>query len=294
MLASPGEAFDSDDHLFEIKWDGTRVLAFVEGGRFRLVNRRQHDITDRYPDLANLARLPAGTLLDGEVVVLRPDDGKPEFSALQSRDHTPAGDLARAAAHRHPATYVAFDQLYDRGQPIMHQPLSQRRDTLAATLAPLNDPRVILSVGVVGAGKAYFERATLECLEGMVAKRLASPYLPGKRTDAWIKVKRQEVVHCVVIGFVAEGDDDFGALIIAAEQGGAVKCVGKVGTGFDARRRARINKYLWSHPRDTPVVPPGKYRGRWVEPGLYCAVRCMERTSGGQLRAPAVVEIYDR
>ena len=156
-----------------------------------------------------------------------------------------------------------------------------------------NEPRVILSQGIVGNGKAYFQQACLECLEGIVAKRLSSPYLPGRRSDAWIKVKRQQTIHCVVIGFVPEGADDFGALIVAAEEGGTVRCVGKVGSGFDQRRRARINRFLWSHLLDAPLVPPGKYKGRWVSPGLYLAVRCMERTATGQLRAPAVVEVYD-
>jgi ATP-dependent DNA ligase len=268
----------------------------IEAGECRLVNRRRIDMTDRFPELAQaLARLPSGTMLDGEVVVLRPEDGKPDFAELQSRDQTRSAERARWAAQRNPATYVAFDQLYRAGESIMPLPLHDRRTILTQTLKSLgHEPRVILSQGIVGGGKAYFQQACVECLEGVVAKRLSSPYQPGKRTNAWVKIKRQEVVHCLVIGFVPEGTSDFGALIIAAEVAGGVRCVGKVGTGFDARRRKRINEYLWSHLRDRPVVPAGKYAGRWVEPGLYCAVRCMERTAAGQLRAPAVVEIYDR
>jgi ATP-dependent DNA ligase len=292
MLATPGEAFDSDEYLFEIKWDGTRALAFADGdGAYRLANRRRVDLTPRYPDLAGLGRLPAGTILDGEIVVLGPD-GKPDFSALQSRDHagpTRVPMLARST----PATFVAFDQLYSGYESILARPCVERRTILADTIAALADPRVIMSQGVIGDGRAYFERICAENLEGIVAKRLSSPYLPGRRSDAWIKVKRQQTVHCVVIGFVPEGADDFGALIVAAEEGGTVRCVGKVGSGFDERRRARINRFLWSHLLDAPLVSPGKYRGRWVGPGLYLAVRCMERTVTGVLRAPAVVEVYD-
>ncbi|HEY7120032.1 MAG TPA: hypothetical protein VH475_25815 [Tepidisphaeraceae bacterium] len=295
MLATPGEAFDSDEYLFEIKWDGIRALLFVDDDhRYRLLNRRRIDLTARYPELAEpIGRLPAGTVLDGEVVVLGPD-GKPDFSAIQSREHSPSSRAAQSARSR-PATYMVFDQLYRAYEPVMKLTFQERRAILAETIKLVQDPRIVLSSGVVGSGKAYFERACLECLEGMVAKRLSSPYLPGKRTDAWIKVKRLQVVHCVVIGFVPEGNDDFGALVIACEVEGQVRCVGKVGSGFDQRRRQKINNYLWSHLRDDPVVAPGKYRqgSRWVEPGLYCAVRCMERTAGGQLRAPAVVEVYD-
>jgi bifunctional non-homologous end joining protein LigD len=293
MLASPGEAFDSDEHLFEIKWDGTRALAFIEGGAYRLVNRRELDITDRYPELNALARLAEGTVLDGEVIVLG-EDGKPSFNELQSREHESGSARARRQTEVRPATYIVFDQLYRGGESIMQMACAQRREFLANTIATLGgSPRVVMSQGIIGDGRAYFEQACLECLEGVVAKRLSSPYLPGKRTDSWIKVKRQEVVHCVVIGFVAEGTTEFGALIIASEVAGEVRCVGKVGSGFDAKRRARINKFLWSHQRAEPLVSPGKYKGLWVEAGLYCAVRCMERTSGGVLRAPAVVEIYD-
>jgi len=296
MLARTGEAFDSDEYLFELKWDGTRAMAFVEGGAVRLVNRRRLDITHRFPDLAGLAKLPAGTLLDGEIVVLRAEDGKPDFSALQSRDHANAPQRIDWGAKLRPATFVAFDQLYRGGESIVDLPFHRRRTILSETLAGWRGPRVMLAQGVVGDGRAYFETVCREGLEGMIAKRLDSPYRPGDRSDAWIKVKRQQVVHCLVIGFVPDGAADFEALIIAAEENGVVRCVGKVGTGFDRRWRKRVNRYLWGHPVPEPVVSPGKYRrgGRWVAPGLYCAVRCMERTAGGQLRAPAVVEIYDR
>src|SRR5581483_3778556 len=125
----------------------------------------------------------------------------------------------------------------------------------------------------------------------IVAKRLNSRYLPGKRSPAWVKIKRHEIVSCVIIGFVPEGKDDFGALIIAADVGGTICCVGKVGTGFDRALRQRINRFLWSHLREKPVVP-STVTGNWVEPGLYCTVKCMEWTSGGQLRAPAFGELY--
>jgi bifunctional non-homologous end joining protein LigD len=151
-----------------------------------------------------------------------------------------------------------------------------------------------MSQGVVGDGRAYFDQACKQGLEGMVAKRLNSPYLPGKRTDAWVKVKRCEVLCCVVIGFTPDEDGrrDFAALIIATQTAdGLVACVGKVGSGFDQAVRDRINSYLWSHLRKTPVIPAPIKNGIWVEPGLFCQVRCMERTTTGQLRAPAFLGI---
>jgi len=165
------------------------------------------------------------------------------------------------------------------------------RRALRSLVAKANNSRLIMSEGVIGDGIQYFEQAVSEGLEGVVAKRLDSTYQPGKRTGAWLKIKRCELVQCVVIGFVPKGKDDFGSLILAAQdEGGELQCVGRVGTGFDCRLRGRINGYLWSHQTPQPVIPC-KEKGLWVTPGLYCSVKCMERTADGRLRAPAFGEI---
>ena len=295
MLAKAGPPFDSERHLFEIKWDGTRALAFVElgrsGGGHQLLNRRRVDMTGRYPEFAFLSGLDAGTVLDGEVVVLR--GGKPDFAALQGRDHARSARTVEAGTRAAPATFVAFDMLFDRFEALFERPLTERRERLRAAVARCGNPRLIMSEGVVGSGNEYFAEACRLGLEGVVAKRLDSKYLPGKRSEAWIKIKRRETYTCAVIGFVpAEGPaQDVSALVIAAEIDGEMRSVGRVGTGFDAALRDRINAYLWSHPRGQPVVP-SREKARWVEPGLYCTIRCMERTSGGQLRAPVFGELY--
>ena len=301
MLARPGEAFDSDEYLFEIKWDGTRALAFVDSERprrYRLMNRRRVDITDRYPELECLGNLSPGAVLDGEVVVLRPD-GCSDFNALQSREQARTPSRVAMLSRSSLATFIAFDQLYDGFESIMAETCAQRRELLRATVKALASPRVIMSEGVVGSGRAYFEKVAAMGLEGVIAKRLDSPYRPGKRTDDWIKIKRQEIHCCVVIGFepgeTASGREarDFASLVIAAQIDGKLECVGKVGSGFNQRQRARINQYLWSNLRSKPVIPCKEKRMRWVEPGLYCTVRCMERTSSGQMRAPALVALME-
>jgi DNA ligase D-like protein (predicted ligase) len=284
MLARPGAAFDSDQHLFEVKWDGTRALCYVEAGKVRLMNRRRRDIDFRYPDLDCLARLPAGTVLDGEIVVLRPD-GSPDFEGLQVREQRQSPLKIATAARSRPATYIVFDQLYDRYRDVTSEPLTRRRERARKTLSRCATPRLVMSEGIVGRGRAYFEQAVAKGLEGVVAKRLDSPYLPGKRTDCWIKIKRQEILAAVVIGFVPEGKDDFAALIVAIEENAELRSVGKVGSGFTRQVRDRINRFLWANLREAPVIPC-RTKGLWVEPTLYCTVRCMERTPSGQLRAP--------
>ena len=187
MLARPGVPFDSEQHLFEIKWDGTRMLAFVQRDGLRLVNRHRAERTAQYPELAGLAELPAGTILDGELVVFA--EGRPDFSRLLSRDQTCDPFKIRLSSRRLPATYVVFDLLYEGYRPLLDQPLSERRQRLCQLVEDFGRPQVAFSDGVVGAGRALFAEVCRLGLEGLVAKRLASHYQPGRRTKAWIKIK---------------------------------------------------------------------------------------------------------
>lgn len=290
MLAAPGQAFDSDDYLFEIKWDGTRVLAFLEQGSYRLVNRRQVDLTARYPEFAFLANLAPGSVLDGEIVVLR--QGKSDFPSLLSREQARSEMRIRNVAKALPATFIAFDVLYDNYRSIMTLPLAARRELLAALVKKCNQPYLLLSEGIVGKGKAFFEEACKHGLEGLIAKRLRSPYTPGDRSDAWIKIKRGQVLLCAIIGFTPSGKNDFRNLIVAAEREGQLQYVGKVGTGFTDPMRTKLNELLRARPRAKPIVPC-KIKGTWIEPGLFCRVHCMEITKTGHLRAPAFKGLVD-
>lgn len=289
MLAKIGQPFDSAEYLYEIKWDGTRALGFIEGGGYRLVNRRRLDMTQRYPEFGFLAGLPEGTILDGEVVVLQ--DGKPDFGLLQSREQARSPLKVRGKAQSHPATYLVFDLLYERGESLLKQPLVERQKRLRKLVKRVANLHFVLSEGIIGQGKAFFQKAVAQGLEGVMAKRLKSHYLPGQRTPAWIKIKRGELVHCVIVGFLPSGKDDFRSLILAAQEEGKLRIVGKVGTGFDAKLRARLNRLLYSRLRERPIVPC-REKGKWIEPGLYCTVACMERTSGGELRAPAFRQLF--
>jgi ATP-dependent DNA ligase len=195
MLAQPGRPFDSDQHLFEIKWDGIRALAFVEEGGYRLVSRHGLALDALFPELAGIAHLPPGTLLDGELVVLR--QGRPDLSLIQSRHQLRSPHKIRIRAQTTPATYIVFDQLYDEYRPLLGRPLSVRRDILCSNLRKnlrknlgrAGPPRLVFSQGVLGAGRAFFQLVVDRQLEGVVAKRLDSLYRPGRRDGAWIKIK---------------------------------------------------------------------------------------------------------
>lgn len=293
MLAVLGEAFESAEHLYEVKWDGIRAVASVEGGAHRLASRNRLDLTPRYPELEFLAGLPPGLVLDGELVVLR--DGRPDFHLSLQRVQARGGPRARALAARHPASYVVFDLLHRDFEPLLREPLSARRERLAEVVAAVGDPRLVLSEGIVGGegrGAAFFEHVQALGLEGMVVKRLASTYQPGRRTTAWTKVKVRSLLHCAILGFV-EDADGLKSLILASDDpddGGRLACVGKVGGGWSEAQRARLGELLRARVADAPLVPCEE-RGTWVEPGLYCTVSYLERTPHGGLRAPVFVEL---
>jgi bifunctional non-homologous end joining protein LigD len=187
MLAKKGQPFDDPRFLFEIKWDGCRMLAFVEQGSYRLVNRHGALAPYRYPELAFLAGLPPGTILDGEMVVLR--GGKPDLALLQARDQTRSPWKIRSLSRSLPAAYVVFDLLYEGFQPLLKLPLCHRRQRLQGLVQACGQSSLVMSQGVVGSGLAFFQEVCRLCLEGMVAKRLDSFYQPGKRSDAWLKIK---------------------------------------------------------------------------------------------------------
>jgi bifunctional non-homologous end joining protein LigD len=289
MLCSSGAAFDAADHLFEVKWDGVRAMAYCEDG-IRLAGRRRSDLAGRYPELAFLGELPAGTLLDGELIVLG-DDGRPDFPAILGRENgTPA--KAREQSRHRPVLFVVFDLLFDRGERLLAHPLRERRERLEAVVAAVGSPRLQLSEGVVGQGLAMFAAIRQRQLEGMVAKDLGSAYAPGERSKAWRKVKAVQAVHCLVLGFEPDEHGDFRSLIIATDFGEGLRCVGKVGSGISEAARTALRPLLLGRIAAKPLVPVD-FAGVWIAPGLYCRVEFLERMPSGALRAPVFVGIVE-
>ena len=179
--------FDSDRYRFEVKWDGIRCLAFIEEGRIRLQSRQLLDMTGQFPELAALGALPAGTVLDGELIIFA--DNRPCLSAIQGRAQLHNRQRIRLLSQKRPVTFMVFDLLYARGQCLMPDPLAERRIALQETLSGVHTSQVVITDGVPREGLRYFEGIQKMGLEGMVAKDIASPYLPGKRSASWIKIK---------------------------------------------------------------------------------------------------------
>jgi bifunctional non-homologous end joining protein LigD len=301
MLARTGTLPRDDEHwAFEIKWDGVRAICQSEPGRLRLHSRNLLDITPRYPEIGRLNRALSHhrAVLDGEVVALDAQ-GRPSFGALQRRMHVTADAAVRRLAKETPVTYVIFDLLWLDGHSLMELPYAERRARLQE-LGLGDGERWRVPDYVSGHGAQLLEATAQQGLEGVLAKRLDSPYEPGRRSTAWLKIKnvsRQEVV----IGGWVPGDgkrrDRIGALLIGVREDGELRHVGRVGTGFTEAELDRLAGLLGPLERDTsPFAPGGPKIPRgavFVEPELVAEVEFREWTEGGQLRAPSYKGLRD-
>jgi bifunctional non-homologous end joining protein LigD len=188
MLASPAPGpFDSKDYLFEQKWDGVRCLVFVGDGRVRLQSRGLTNITAAFPELIDFNELQSGTVLDGELVIIK--NTRPSLLAVQERLQLQRSDRGQRLSQVAPAIYVAFDILFLEFRPLMDQPLIQRRIALEEIFANRKIKNLVLAEAVLGQGKRLFAGVTQLGLEGIMGKYLFGPYLPGKRSRNWLKMK---------------------------------------------------------------------------------------------------------
>ncbi len=293
MAASAREPFSHPDWLFEPKLDGIRALARISGGEARLTSRRGTDLTATYPGLAaTLAAQPvAEALYDGEIVAFD-ERGVPSFELLQQRMNL-AGEIDIAAAEeRVPVTYMAFDLLHLDGYDLTDVALEERKETLARVLLPAGP--ISLVEELPAGGKEAYEGAVALGLEGVVAKRRGSRYLPGKRSDSWAKVKARTTAEFVVCGFTpGEGlrAPTFGALLLGARDaaGGALVYRGRAGGGFTDAMLVDLRPRLDALVTDAspfPETPPEAAGATFVRPEIVVEVEYTEVTSQGLLRAP--------
>jgi bifunctional non-homologous end joining protein LigD len=283
---------DQERWAFEVKWDGVRALAYSEPGRLRLEARSGNDITSRYPELHRLNRALSShsAILDGEIVAFD-EDGRPSFGRLQHRMHIASEAQARRLSKDSPVVYVIFDLLWLDGHSVMGLPYTDRRELLSRL--ELTGTHWQVPDYVAGDGSALQQASRAQQLEGIVAKRLDSPYEPGRRSTCWRKIKNVQRTDVVVCGWLpGEGRrrERIGALLVAVEEDGHLRYAGRVGTGFTDRELDRLGALLRPIEREDPPwtagsKPPGG--AVFVEPRYVADVEFIEWTSDGVLRAPS-------
>ena len=287
MLATlVGAPFDDPDWLFEVKWDGFRVEAVVDGGHVRLWTRGEKDAADWYfgPFLEPPTWIAAeGAVVDGEVIALDAR-GEPDFALLQARIKGRA-----SVAEPTPFVYEVFDLLQLDGHSLLTAPLEERRRLLADVLRA--DPRVRLSEHVEGDGLAFFEAARTRGLEGIMAKDRRSPYVPGKRTDRWQKIKIRPEQELVVGGWATGTGKavDLGALLVGVYEDRELRYAGKIGAGFTTASRAELLTALAplaadASPFATPVARAAARNAHWLRPELVIRAEFAGWTGDGLVR----------
>lgn len=286
-------AFDDPGWWFEVKWDGYRAIVSAEGGRLRARSRRGLDLTGHFPELANLP-IPDGIAVDGEVVAFD-DKGRPSFSNLQRR----TGFGGKGNGPEVGVNLVVFDVLF-AGETITGLPYEERRARLEELMLP--EP-IVIPEPIPEQGLSLFAAAQTQGLEGIVAKRRGSPYLPGRRSADWRKIAVKDRLRAIVGGYLpGEGGraSTFGSILVGLNDDQGLRWIAAVGSGFDEAALAAFSTALRqlerpSKPFYNQVIVPNPHQPVWVEPGIVVDVEFKEWTHDLHLRAPVYkgIEIAD-
>ncbi|HEX2903169.1 MAG TPA: non-homologous end-joining DNA ligase [Jatrophihabitans sp.] len=296
MLASPGALPPAkDDALwaYEMKWDGMRAIARVDGGRLTLHSRNAREVTVSFPELRPLAEHfgTSQAVLDGEIVCFD-DRGRPDFGRLQERMHVSSARQAQSLAATRPVVLLAFDLLHFDGESLLELPYSQRRERLESL--ELDGPNWQTPPAFQGTGAEAVRTSQELGLEGVMAKRLRSAYRPGKRSKDWIKVKNIRTQEVLVGGWTpgkGNRSGTIGALLLGLPDQHGLRYIGKVGTGFTQRILDELAPKLRrlerkTSPFETEVPRPDARLAHWCTPQLVGEVAFSEWTGDGRLRHP--------
>jgi bifunctional non-homologous end joining protein LigD len=294
MLATLTDRRDfGRDWLLERKFDGERCVAWKDGDAIRLESRTGKDLTGTYPELqAALAAQRLGRfLLDGEVVVF--DGEQTSFSRLQRRlgVTTPSAALVEA----YPVVYCVFDLLEADGEDLTARPLVERRARLEQAIRPTKGLRI--SEAWRDGSERRFAEACRSGWEGLIAKRAAAPYAPGRSKD-WLKLKCVLGQEFVIGGYTdpAGSRTEFGALLVGYYEGDRLRYAGKVGTGYSVARLTALGARL--RGLETPESPftdawPIPRGTHWTRPELVAQIGFAEWTPEGRLRQPRFLGLRD-
>jgi bifunctional non-homologous end joining protein LigD len=303
MLATLGEVPAGPGWAFEVKFDGVRAVGYRSGDGLMLFSRNDRDVTSTYPEVAGVAlggTAGGGLVVDGELVALD-ERGRPDFELLQERMHLRAPSSRVLAAV--PVRYVVFDLLEQDGRSLLELPYRVRREHLIE-LGLDAHPGVVVPAAFTGiAGEVVLAAMDEQGLEGVVAKRVDSLYLPGRRSRSWIKTAVRRTHEVIVAGwFPGSGNrrESLGSLALGAhDDDGTLVYVGDVGTGFTDAARARLLERLRpleratppfdaerTAPRAWPARKAGRGRARWVEPRLVGEIEYRVFTRSTSCRPP--------
>jgi bifunctional non-homologous end joining protein LigD len=284
-----------DNYLYEVKWDGIRALISLQDGVIKIRSRNQNEITNQFPELLipeKAFRANCG-LFDAEIVCLD-GTGKPQFKKVIHRLMGSGETNIAKNSKASPAFCYVFDCLYLDGRSLINEPLTKRREWLKDAIKPDSPYRLSQ---VEEDGDALFEAARVHGLEGIMAKEKLGKYQPGKRSNAWQKIKVRNTAECVVIGY-NEGQGNrasaFGGLHIAELKDGELTYRGKVGSGFtdeDLKTIAPMIKELKHTKKPVEDKVLDEKVSKWVEPKYFVEVTYASLTPDKNFREPIFVRL---
>lgn len=287
MLAKAADKpFDSEDWIFEVKWDGIRAISYIDSD-LSIRSRNDKELSHNFPEFEELKTLTENSVIDGEIIVMK--GGRADFQLLSERSKTASIQSVEYLSKELAATYVVFDLLEKDGQPLIDLPLIERKTLLKKHVR--EGQHVVLSAFVEREGQAYYQAALAKGVEGIMAKKKDSTYEPGVRSGNWLKIKRNSTCDCVIFGYTAgEGarKSSFGALILGLYNRVVPVYVGKVGIGFseeDIESMLRVFESLQVREESLGDVDiPEKII--WLRPEIVCQVAYQNVTKDGRLRMP--------
>lgn len=281
LIGIEGDPFDSEDHIFELKLDGVRCVAYLDSTGTDLRNKQNIRIGPKYPELMEVHfQVNRRCILDGELIVM--NQSKPDFNEIQRRALMTNKLKIDLAAAKFPVSFTAFDILYHDGRQITDLPLMERKAILQSTV--IENKSIAISKYIEKQGKAFYKLAEENDLEGIVAKKKDSRYYFDKRTKDWIKIKNLKDGDYVVCGYIRK-KQGMTSLILGQYSENNLVYKGHVTLGVSGRNY----KYITLLPKlDSPplLVPPGNESAIWVNPVLVCTVQYMYKTETGYLRQP--------
>lgn len=281
MLATKAnEVIQEPGWVYELKWDGYRALCNVDKGKVDLYSRNGISFKHKFNELyRNLQEIPHDVILDGEIVSLD-SKGKPIFQNLQNYQDHKIGELR----------YYVFDLLFLNGHSTLTLGLIQRKSLIPAIIE--NIPMVYFCEHINSMGRAFYDKAIAAGMEGIIAKKSDSQYLPGVRSEKWLKIKAYQSQEALICGYTESSDAGlFGSLILGLRSDDTLEYIGNCGTGFDTKTQRNLFQRFEGLIIDKSPFPRKiNLKGRkptWLKPELICEVHFAEWTRLGTLRHPS-------
>ncbi len=281
MLASVSKkTFDNPQWVYEIKWDGYRVIAHILDHQAQLYSRNGISFNSKFSIIAGeLAKVSQNVILDGEVVLVD-NQGIPHFQLLQHYNERTLGELR----------YYVFDMLYLNGHSMLELPLIDRKSLIPEVIQNLH--HVYYCDHIPEKGTQFFNEAAEKGLEGVIAKKSDSKYFPGTRSDNWLKIKAVKSQEAIICGYTTEskGAGLFGSLVLGLHKDGELTYIGKCGSGFSGDTQKELHSKMKKlETNDKPFNKNINTKGRkiqWLKPELICEVKFTEWTNSGSMRHP--------